>query len=69
MHSASEIMKISMRVLRMITLERPDDRRKRVLVEHGRILEAIEVRDPAAAREAMRHHILSGHDRLFEGSG
>ena len=53
----------------MITLERPDDRRKRVLVEHGRILEAIEVRDPAAAREAMRHHILSGHDRLFEGSG
>jgi GntR family transcriptional repressor for pyruvate dehydrogenase complex len=69
MHSASEIMKISIGVLRMITLERPDDRRKRVIVEHGRILEAIEARDPEAAREAMRHHILSGHDRLFEGSG
>lgn len=69
MNSASEIMNISMRVLRMITLERPNDRRKRVMLEHGRILKAIEVRDPDAAREAMRHHIHSGHDRLFEGSG
>ena len=35
--------------------------------EHASVVSAIEARDPAAAREAMRHHILPGHDRLFEG--
>ena len=39
----------------------------RVLKEHGQVMRAIETRDAEAAKAAMRHHILSGHDRLFEG--
>jgi len=66
-NSASEIMRVSMTLLRTITLERPIERRKRVIHEHGQILQAIEAREPDAAKEAMRHHIISGHDRLFDG--
>jgi GntR family transcriptional regulator, transcriptional repressor for pyruvate dehydrogenase complex len=65
--AANDIITVSMKILRTITLERPIERRKRVLEEHARVVSAVEARDPEAAREAMRHHILSGHDRLFEG--
>lgn len=67
--STSEIMKISMTLLRTITLERPIARRDRVIYEHGQVLKAIEARDPEAAKFAMHQHIISGHDRLFDGRG
>ena len=67
MRAMSGIMDLSMTLLRTITLERPIERRMRVLKEHGQVMRAIETRDAEAAKAAMRHHILSGHDRLFEG--
>lgn len=66
MTTASEIMGVSMTLLRTITLERPIERRKRIVEEHRLVVEAIEARDPDAAKLAMRYHILSGHDRLFD---
>jgi DNA-binding FadR family transcriptional regulator len=38
---------------------------RRVTSEHGRILEAIQARDGEAAGQAMRDHLLSGINRLF----
>ena len=67
MRAMSGIMDVSMTLLRTITLERPIERRMRILEEHGQVMRAIEARDPDAAKAAMRHHIVSGQDRLFEG--
>lgn len=67
MRAIGDIMSVSMTLMRTITLERPMERRMRVLEEHGRVIRAIETRDSDAAKAAMRHHIVSGHDRLFEG--
>ena len=39
-----------------------------VRAEHHAIAEAIEARDPAAARQAMRTHITQSRTRLFGGS-
>jgi DNA-binding FadR family transcriptional regulator len=37
----------------------------KVAEEHGRIVEAIEARDPRSAEAAMRHVIIVGRDRIF----
>ena len=34
--------------------------------EHGRILEALSARDPAAAERAVREHLEAGKRRTFE---
>jgi DNA-binding FadR family transcriptional regulator len=58
------------------TLARPQARFERGLPEHERILEAIKRHDGAAAREAMREHLLTvegylreHRERLQEGDG
>jgi DNA-binding FadR family transcriptional regulator len=47
-------------------LARPQDRFERGLPEHERILDAIAEHDPAAAREAMRDHLLTVEGYLRE---
>jgi DNA-binding FadR family transcriptional regulator len=47
-------------------LARPQTRFKRGLPEHARILEAIKAGDPAAARLAMREHLLTVEGYLRE---
>ena len=37
------------------------------LAEHGAIRDAIAEGDPAAAREAMRHHLTESQRRFIEG--
>jgi DNA-binding FadR family transcriptional regulator len=48
------------------TLARPQVRFERGLPEHQRILDAIERKDPVAAREAMRDHLLTVEGYLRE---
>lgn len=48
------------------TLARPDTRFQRGLPEHEQILEAIRRKDPEAAREAMREHLLTVERHLRE---
>jgi GntR family transcriptional repressor for pyruvate dehydrogenase complex len=40
---------------------------EQVFEEHSSIYEAIRDRDAEAARTAMRHHLETSRDRLFEG--
>jgi GntR family transcriptional repressor for pyruvate dehydrogenase complex len=47
-------------------LARPEHRLERSLPEHRRILAAIADRDPAGARDAMRHHLLTVERYLSE---
>jgi GntR family transcriptional repressor for pyruvate dehydrogenase complex len=50
-------------------LARPQTRFERGLPEHARILEAIKAGDPAAARLAMREHLLTVEGYLRERGG
>jgi GntR family transcriptional repressor for pyruvate dehydrogenase complex len=50
-------------------LARPRMRFERGLPEHERILDAVRAKDPAAAREAMRAHLLTVEGYLHEYSG
>jgi GntR family transcriptional repressor for pyruvate dehydrogenase complex len=50
-------------------LARPQTRFERGLPEHARILEAIKAADPAAARLAMREHLLTVEGYLRERGG
>lgn len=43
----------------------PTELSERVLLEHGRILDAIRAADPDAARQAMEQHLQQGIARLF----
>ena len=50
-----------------LSLMGPRMRLQRVFEEHQEIYEAIAAGQPEAAREAMRRHLESSRDRLFEG--
>jgi DNA-binding FadR family transcriptional regulator len=54
---------------RSLSLTHPVERLRFAQTEHVAILTAIEARDPAAAREAMRKHLLNACRRIFEGPG
>ena len=51
---------VTMSILGQTTLSLPE-RLKTALVEHGRIVDAIAARDPAAAQEAAEEHIRGAH--------
>ncbi|WP_347557454.1 FCD domain-containing protein [Robbsia sp. KACC 23696] len=58
-------MQFSIRLVRDLSEESPDARRKAVVREHARVAEAIADRAPDAARAAMIAHLQQGIIRLF----
>lgn len=58
-----------MTVMRNLSLLRPAARLRLVQEEHRAIIAAIEDRDAAGARTAMRTHVLNARQRMFEGAG
>ncbi|TCL00772.1 GntR family transcriptional regulator [Shimia isoporae] len=58
---------IGLNLTRNLSLTKPKERMEMVQNEHYAILEAIEARDPDAARQAMRAHVDNARMRVFEG--
>ena len=59
---------IGMNLTRNLSLLRTSARLRVVQDEHVAIVEAVEARDPAAARVAMETHIDNARRRMFEGT-
>ncbi len=57
-----------MTVIRNLSLLRPLARMQLVQREHLAVVEAIEAKDEAGARSAMRSHIVNARQRMFEGA-
>ncbi|MGG5819465.1 FadR/GntR family transcriptional regulator [Falsiroseomonas sp. HW251] len=62
-----EQMKFSMHLTTELVRRPQADSAAEVMAEHAAIAEAIAARDADAARAAMRHHLASGIQRLFNG--
>lgn len=56
-----------MNLTRNLSLQHPTERMHLVQREHYAILDAIEAKDPNAARDAMRNHVDCARLRVFEG--
>lgn len=56
-----------MGVTRSLSLRRPEVRLRMVQDEHAKVIDAIRRRDPEAAAQLMRIHILNARHRMFEG--
>ena len=69
MQSMRTPIEFAINLARSLTLTRPLDHLRTVHTEHVVLFEAIEARDRAAARTAMRRHIENTCKRVFEGPG
>ena len=58
-------MEFGMNLLRNLSLNKTAERIERVQSEHGAVLAAIERRDPPAAQQAMREHLINTRQRMF----
>lgn len=61
-------MRFVARFLRSLTPDGYATAKKRLHDEHQVIIDALRANDPAAARQAMRHHINSSESRIFKGA-
>ncbi|WP_369921225.1 FadR/GntR family transcriptional regulator [Marinomonas polaris] len=61
-------IKEGINITRNLSLLHPESRLQLVQKEHNEIVEAIRDGNPTAAREAMKKHLNSARNRMFEGA-
>ncbi len=62
-------IRTAMNVARNLSLRRPTARQQLIQEEHRGVVEAIRVRDAAAAERLMSEHIENARRRVFDGDG